>query len=101
VKPERELNNERYRRENWWLFGRKNTELRAALRGLPRFIATPETAKHRFFIFLEAQIRPDNKLIVIGSADGADLGVLSSQIHVCSPSPGCTTFWRSSGAARR
>jgi hypothetical protein len=45
VKPERDHNNEAYRRENWWLFGRKNTELRAALSGLPRYIATIKTAK--------------------------------------------------------
>jgi SAM-dependent methyltransferase len=83
VKPERDLNNERYRRENWWLFGRKNTELRAAVSGLRRYIATPETAKHRFFVFLDAQIRPDNKVIAIGSDDAALLGSLSSRIHIC------------------
>src|SRR5690606_18877985 len=28
VKPERDRNNEEYRRVNWWLFGRKNTLFR-------------------------------------------------------------------------
>jgi hypothetical protein len=82
VKPERDHNNEAYRRENWWLFGRKNTELRAALRGLPRYIATAETSKHRMFQFLDASIRPDNMLIVIGLNDAFYLGILSSRIHV-------------------
>jgi hypothetical protein len=82
VKPERDLNNEEYRRLNWWLFGRKNTLMRGATAGLTRYIATVETAKHRVFQFLDAAILPDNKLIVIGCDDAFDLGVLSSGIHV-------------------
>ncbi len=82
VKPERDTNREAYRRENWWLFGRKNSELRAALRGLPRYIATVETAKHRTFQFLDAAIRPDNKLIAIASQDAVVLGVLSAEVHL-------------------
>jgi hypothetical protein len=82
VKPERDLNREPYRRDNWWLFGRKNTELRAALFGLPRYIATTETSKHRMFQYLDAGIRPDNMLIAIASSDALTLGVLSSQAHV-------------------
>jgi hypothetical protein len=82
VKPERDHNNERYRRENWWLFGRRNTELRSALAGLPRYIATAETSKHRFFQFLDSRILPDNMLVAIALADAFALGVLSSRIHV-------------------
>ena len=82
VKPERDLNREEYRRTNWWLFGRKNTELRSGLRGLPRYIATVETAKHRTFQFLDACILPDNKLIAIALNDAYCLGVLSSQLHI-------------------
>ena len=50
--------------------------------GLRRFIATPETAKHRFFEFLASEIAPDNMLTVIASDDASVHGVLSSQIHV-------------------
>ena len=82
VKPERDQNNEPYRRINWWLFGRKNTELRSAVRGLARYIATGETAKHRFFQFLESNIAPDNMLICIALDDAFALGVLSSRVHV-------------------
>ncbi|MDP2314346.1 MAG: class I SAM-dependent DNA methyltransferase [Pseudomonadota bacterium] len=82
VKPERDQNNEAYRRENWWLFGRKNTDLRASIAGLPRYITTVETAKHRWFTFLDASIRPDNKLINFGLSDAYFLGVLSSRVHV-------------------
>jgi len=52
------------------------------LAGLPRYIATVETAKHRVFQFLDVSILPDNKLIVIGSDDAFHLGVLSSRFHV-------------------
>jgi len=82
VKPERDTNNEEYRRLNWWLFGRKNTLMRGFTAGLPRYIVTVETAKHRFFQFLDASIVPDNKLIAIGSSDALHLGVLSARIHV-------------------
>ena len=82
VKPERDQNNEAYRRLNWWLFGRNNAILRAALRGLPRYIATVETAKHRVFVFQPAAVLPDNKLICIATAEAWHLGVLSSSLHV-------------------
>ncbi|MFZ2489987.1 MAG: DNA methyltransferase [Thermoanaerobaculia bacterium] len=82
VKPERDQNKERYRRENWWLFGRRNTELRTALKGLARYVTTSETAKHRVFMFLDGSILPDNMLANIALDDAFFLGVLSSQIHV-------------------
>ncbi|MCB1954002.1 MAG: class I SAM-dependent DNA methyltransferase, partial [Rhodocyclaceae bacterium] len=55
---------------------------RPALEGLERFIATVETSKHRFFVFLDASILPDNKLVNIAFDDAYFLGVLSSRIHV-------------------
>ncbi len=82
VKPERDKNNEEYRRTNWWLFGRKNTLMRGFTASVERYIATVETTKHRVFQFLDASILPDNMLIAIGSDDAFHLGVLSSSIHV-------------------
>ena len=49
VKPERDQNNRESRRKNWWLFGEPNPKLRHQLHGLPRYIATVETTKHRVF----------------------------------------------------
>ena len=83
VKPTRDKNSVKFRRENWWLFGGRSSELRSAIAGLPRFIATVETSKHRFFLFLTAEVLPDNKLVNIASDDAFHLGVLSSRIHVC------------------
>ncbi|NVN86909.1 MAG: class I SAM-dependent DNA methyltransferase [Rhodopseudomonas sp.] len=82
VKPERDVNNEEYRRINWWLFGRRNTLMRGFTANLKRYIATVETTKHRVFQFLEGAILPDNMLIAIGSDDAANLGILSSRIHI-------------------
>jgi hypothetical protein len=69
VKPERDHNRMDSVRENWWLHRRLRQDLRAALVGLPRYIATVETAKHRAFQFLDAAIAPDNKLICIALDD--------------------------------
>ena len=66
----------------WWLHGKTRSELRKAFAGLPRYIATTETAKHRLFQFLDASIAPDNMVICIALADAYALGVLSSQVHV-------------------
>ena len=66
----------------WWLFGKTRNAFRPALKGLRRYIATVETAKHRFFVFLDASVLPDNKLVNIASSDAFVLGVLSSHIHV-------------------
>ncbi|MDP3324366.1 MAG: class I SAM-dependent DNA methyltransferase [Hydrogenophaga sp.] len=82
VKPERDQNNRDTYRNNWWLFGEPRKDLRPALHGLRRYIATVETAKHRTFQFLDASVLPDNMLIAIASPDALNLGVLSSQVHV-------------------
>jgi len=82
VKPERDNNNRESRKRNWWLFGETNPKLRRQLDGLPRYIATVETAKHRVFQFLDADILPDNKLINIALADAFHLGILSSRVHI-------------------
>ena len=83
VKPERENNRRQYRRENWWLFGENNPLAREHLFSVSRYISTAETSKHRFFQFLDANIRPDNMLVCIGSDAGSLLAVLSSRVNVC------------------
>lgn len=82
VKPERDQNARATYRDYWWIFGEPRRELRPMLAGLPRYIATVETAKHRVFQFLDATIAPDNKLICLALDDAWALGVLSSSIHV-------------------
>lgn len=81
VKPERDQQKDRSLRENWWLHRRTNADLRKALVGIDRYIVTPQTCKHRFFMFLGANVLPDDKLIAIGLEDPEYLAILSSRIH--------------------
>jgi hypothetical protein len=82
VKPERDMNNRKALRDNWWIYGEARATLRPTLKGLKRYIVTVETAKHRVFLFLESDVIPDNKLIVIALDDAYFLSILSSSIHV-------------------
>ncbi len=81
VKPIRINNNRAARAERWWQHGEKRPALRASLHGLTHYIATPETAKHRFFVKFPVAVAPEHKLIVIPRQDDATLGMLSSRIH--------------------
>jgi hypothetical protein len=81
VKPDRDRNNRAAYRDAWWTFGEPRRELRAALEGLPRYIVTVETAKHRWFRFLPAEVLPDNRLVCVATDDPFVLAVLSSRIH--------------------
>jgi SAM-dependent methyltransferase len=82
VKPERDQNNRESYKRNWWIHGEPRKDLRPALKGLARFIATVETTKHRTCQFLDGLTLPDNMLIAIGTDDAAALSVLSSRFHV-------------------
>ncbi|MES1999849.1 MAG: DNA methyltransferase [Pseudomonadota bacterium] len=83
VKPVRLTNNRKSRAEKWWRHGEARPAMRRALAGLGRYIATSEKSKHRFFIWLDERIAPDNRLIVIPRNDDINFGILSSRIHVC------------------
>ena len=82
VKPERTINKRETRKQNWWLFGENMPKTRNSIAALNRYIATPETAKHRVFLFLDQEILPDNRLIVIALEDAYFLGILSSKTHI-------------------
>ena len=82
VKPERDANNRASRRERWWLFSEVMPQLRRATAELPRYIGTPETAKHRIFTFLPKVAVAEHPLIAIGIADALALGMLSSTVHL-------------------
>lgn len=92
VKPQRDGNNRKSRRENWWLFAEVMPQLRAMLRGLRRYIVTPETNRHRVFCFLPTAVLPEHKLVAIASDDAYILGVLSSRVH---------TLWSDEQGGRR
>ncbi len=81
IKPMRDGNRDAKFRNYWWLHGRPRVEMRWAIKGLNRYIATPATAKHRVFKWLSADVLPDHSLIIVASDDDYTLGVLQSRIH--------------------
>lgn len=78
----RDVNRRSAYRDGWWLFGEPRGDFRPTLEGLPRYIATVETAKHRVFQFLDAAILPDNMLVCVADDDAASLAILSSRAHL-------------------
>jgi hypothetical protein len=82
VRPARSANKRDSYARYWWRFGETRSGLRSALRGLPRYIATVETAKHRTFHFLSAEVAAEHSVVCIALDDLYYLGVLSSTIHV-------------------
>jgi len=79
VKPERD--NSKTTISEWWLHERPRVEMRAALRGLTRYIATPRVSKHRLFVWLPIETLPDSALIAIARDDDYTFGVLQSKVH--------------------
>lgn len=68
-------------RDHGWRLTPGDRDLRAALAGLPRYIATPESASSRLFIWLDAAIVPGETLLVMTRADDACFGILHSRLH--------------------
>ncbi len=81
VKPARDAQRDPGRKKHWWRFGRTNADLRNAVRSLRRFIATAYVSRHRIFTYLNAEVAPDDKIVVIATDDPFVLGVLSSLVH--------------------
>ncbi|MGA0546715.1 class I SAM-dependent DNA methyltransferase [Brevundimonas sp. VNH65] len=82
VKPERDRNNRASYRDAWWIFGEPRRDLRPALVGADRIIATVDTARHRLFQFVPSGFVLDDKSVVIADTDAGVLSLLSSKIHV-------------------
>jgi hypothetical protein len=82
VKPERDHNNRDSYREQWWIFGEPRSQFRPGLKDLKRFVCSPVTSKHRFFVFLSVKVLPDDALMTFATEDALHLAVLSSRSHV-------------------
>jgi type II restriction/modification system DNA methylase subunit YeeA len=67
--------------EQWWLHERPRKEMRGAIAGLRRLIATPNVSKHRLFVWLARDTLPSNALVVFARNDDYSLGVLHSSVH--------------------
>ena len=67
---------------DWWRFLRPRPEMRAALQGMKRYIATPHVGNYRVFDWVDGATLPDNALVVFASDDDLMLGVLQSRVHL-------------------
>jgi hypothetical protein len=81
VKPERDQNNEPWRKKHWYWYGRTNENLRAAVVSLDRVIVTSRTAKHGIFQFEVAQAVTESEVVTIALNDAFILAVLSTKLH--------------------
>ncbi|WP_135467801.1 class I SAM-dependent DNA methyltransferase [Crenalkalicoccus roseus] len=81
VKPERAKNNREAYRRFWWRHVEPRPGMAAAVRKLPRFIATPRVAKHRIFVWLSNPTLPDSRIFVFASDDDTIFGILHSRFH--------------------
>ena len=81
VKPVRLGNARKARAERWWQHGETRPGLRKKINGLSRYIATPETAKHRFFVWLPVNVAPEHRLVIVPNSNDIMFGILSSKIH--------------------
>ena len=79
VRPTREVS--RTTERDWWIHERPGHSMRTALAGLSRYVATPETAKHRLFDWLPAGTLADHALVVFARDDDYTFGVLHSRVH--------------------
>lgn len=81
VKPLRDQNRNANRKQYWWRYAAPARKMRAAIDTLRRYIATPYTAKHRPFIFMDSEVIPDAMAYAIASDSAALLAILSSSTH--------------------
>lgn len=82
VKPERQNNKEKSRREKWWLFGRSRPAMRTAMIGLESYLCLPKVAKYTCFQKVDISILPCEANMVVTSDDYFIQGVLNSKIHM-------------------
>ncbi|MCP8892231.1 class I SAM-dependent DNA methyltransferase [Sphingomonas faeni] len=68
--------------DNWWFFAEPRSEMRRALVGLDRYVATTQTAKHRTFQFVDGKTLIDQQVIGFAIDDAYVLGCLSSAPHM-------------------
>jgi len=80
VLPAREQRRDDYR-GMWWQYARPRPEMRAALEGKSRYIATPGVSKHRLFVWMPINVLCNQGTLVFARDDDAFFGVLHSRVH--------------------
>ncbi len=65
----------------WWQYARPRPDMRAALKGVSRYIATPRVSKYRIFVWLSSDVLANDGTIVFAREDDYFFGVLHSSLH--------------------
>ena len=81
VRPERETNARKARRERWWQFGERAVGMRAALAGLSRYVAAGATNKRLVLSWQGTRVCSSNLTYVFVFDDDYSMGVLLSRAH--------------------
>ena len=81
VYPMRQENPREARRKYWFRHFEPPKRMWQALAGLSRYIASPQVAKHRLFVWCDARVCPDKQLVVIARDDDTTFGILHSRFH--------------------
>jgi len=81
VRPEREKNNRKVRRERWWQFAERASELYATIKGLERVLVVSLVTHHVAMAFVPANFVFAHKLAVFSLPNCAQLAVLQSNFH--------------------
>ncbi|MGE3507263.1 MAG: restriction endonuclease [Vicinamibacterales bacterium] len=82
VKPERDKNPRKQRRERWWQYAERAPELYATIAGLERVLLRALTSKHHGFAFVKNMAVFDQTAPVYCFDDHAHFGLLQSEV-VC------------------
>ena len=81
VWPKRQERSQAPFRHRWWQYATPRPNMRQALAGLTRYIATPRVSKHRIFVWVESDIMCNDSTDVFARDDDYTFGVLHSRIH--------------------
>ena len=65
----------------WWLLSYPRSTLIKKLRGLPRYVACGRVTKRPIFVFVDANVNPNDALQVFTFVDDYSFGILQSDIH--------------------
>lgn len=81
VKPVRDKDNRKARRDYWWQYAEKCTNLYASISGLNEVLVRTQASKHNAFAFVPNEGVFDQKVIVFATESRADFAYLSSSLH--------------------
>lgn len=81
VKPERDRNNRKVRRERWWQFAERAPNLYSAISGSARVVAITRVSKTLMPVMVPTGQVLNEKIVVFATEDTAMLALLSSSPH--------------------